>query len=193
MNCPASRIRPPYSYTFNFPPFPSFTWQASASDYTPLVGVAPSLYSVYVDPAVNTSGDPRLQGALQPDINMPIINISDGTSNTILLAEVAGKNELWQAGKDAGMPLSGFFGGEGGWGDATSAASQLYGSTADGTINPGVCGINCSNDFGLYSFHTGGANVLMADGSVQFKVSGIGIAVLSELVTARGGEFASQY
>jgi prepilin-type N-terminal cleavage/methylation domain-containing protein/prepilin-type processing-associated H-X9-DG protein len=202
--CPASKIRGPYSYTFNFPPFPPITWQAEASDYTPLAGspANPSfflpatggvdllLYQTYVDNSVISSDDPRLQGALHPDIGTPILTIADGTSNTILLAEAAGKNELYQAGHDAGMPLSGFFGGQGGWGDATSGASELYGSTPDGLINPGSCGINCSNDLGLYSFHIGGANILMADGSVQFKASGTSIKVLAELVTARGAEAA---
>jgi prepilin-type N-terminal cleavage/methylation domain-containing protein/prepilin-type processing-associated H-X9-DG protein len=204
--CPASKIRGPYSFTFNVFPFPVITWQAEPSDYTPFGGspanptfflpatggVDLTLYQTYVDPSVTSSGDPRLQGALQPDVGTPILNVSDGTSNTILLAEVAGKNELFQNGHDAGMPLSGFFGGQGGWGDATSGASELYGSTPDGTINPGICGINCSNDLGLYSFHPGGANILLCDGSVQFKANNTSIKVLAELVTARGGEFASE-
>jgi prepilin-type N-terminal cleavage/methylation domain-containing protein/prepilin-type processing-associated H-X9-DG protein len=210
-DCPASKIRGPYNYTFNFPPFPALTWQAAPSDYTPFAGspadpaffvpatggVDLTLYQTYVDPTVTNSADPRLLGALQFDVNTPILNITDGTSNTILLAEVAGKNEYYRQGMDTGMQLTGEgglggMGGEGGWGDATSGASELYGSSPDGILNPGVCGINCSNDLGLYSFHTGGANVLLADGSVVFKSTGISITVLTELVTARGGEFASE-
>jgi prepilin-type N-terminal cleavage/methylation domain-containing protein/prepilin-type processing-associated H-X9-DG protein len=204
--CPAAKIRGPYSYTFNFPPFPPITWQAAASDYSPLAGspanpafgipatggVDLTLYATYVDPSVTNPADPRLQGATMPDVPTTILSISDGTSNTILLAEIAGKNELYQNGVDQGQALSGFFGGEGGWGDSTSGASELYGSTADGTINPGPCGINCSNDLGFYSFHPGGANLLMCDGSVQFRNNTMSITVLAELVTARGAETANQ-
>src|SRR5687768_15877792 len=39
--CPSVPERSgPYSYTFTFPPFPSFTWQAYPSDYSPLSGVS---------------------------------------------------------------------------------------------------------------------------------------------------------
>ncbi|MGH9675930.1 MAG: DUF1559 domain-containing protein [Candidatus Acidiferrum sp.] len=189
MNCPAAPTRTgPYTYTFNFPPFPMLTWQAFAADYTPIAEVDPALAAAYFTTVPND-----LRGALRPDTTTPVLSILDGLSNTILLAEIAGKNELFQNGKDTSMQLSGFFGGEGGWGDATSAGSHLYGSTADGTINPGPCGINCSNDLGLYSFHTGGANILRADGSVTFLSSGTQIITLMDLVTARGGETVPSY
>ncbi len=201
MLCPTSKSRGPYTYTFFLPPNP--TWQAAPSDYTPFAGspafppFAPAtgavdltLYQTYVDPTVTNSDDPRLQGALRPDINTPMVAITDGLSHTILLAEVAGKNELYRNGVDTGMTLFGNLGGEGGWGDATSGGSELYGSTLDGTANPGPCGVNCSNDLGLNSFHYNGAHALMADGSVQYLTTGISITTLAELVTARGGESA---
>jgi prepilin-type N-terminal cleavage/methylation domain-containing protein/prepilin-type processing-associated H-X9-DG protein len=186
--CPTAPQRSgPYTYTFNFPPFPSFTWQAYPSDYTPLAGVSQFLASY-----LGMTTQP-LSGALQQDKETPIAALRDGTSNTILLAEIAGKNELFRAGKDTGTPLSGFFGGEGGWADATSAGSSLWGSSADGTVAPGNCGVNCSNDYGLYSFHSGGANILLADGSVRFVKATIDIRVLCALVTRQGGEVVGDY
>ena len=184
--CPTTPDRPdPYSYTFTFPGFPSFSWQASPSDYSPVNNVNQFLAQILG----LTQSDSQLQGALQADKGTRIAQITDGTSNTILLAEIAGKNLLWQAGPlFTGQPLSGFFGGEGGWGDATSAASALYGSSKDGTVFPGTCAINCSNDYGLFSFHTGGANTVFADGSVHFLNSGIDIRVLAALITKAGGE-----
>src|SRR5437868_6787445 len=133
----------PYSYTFNFPPYPPITWQESPTDYSPMIGVNQSLNS-YLALGYTSA---QLAGALQPDKGTPFSAFSDGTSNTILLAEIAGKNTLWQAGHANGK-LSGFYGGEGGWGDATSSASALFGSSSDGTVTPGTCGINCSNDYG---------------------------------------------
>jgi prepilin-type N-terminal cleavage/methylation domain-containing protein/prepilin-type processing-associated H-X9-DG protein len=181
--CPAAPSRTgPYSYTFTFPGFPSFSWQAYPADYTPIAGVSTSLLG-YLG-LTTTATD----GALQRDVTTKILALTDGTSNTILLGEIAGKNEQYRAGKDSGQPLSGFYGGEGGWADATSSGSSLLGSSGDGTTTPGTCGINCSNDYGLYSFHTGGANVLLADGSVRFLAASLDIRVLCGLVTRAGGE-----
>jgi prepilin-type processing-associated H-X9-DG protein len=181
--CPSAPSRSgPYSYTFNFPGFPAISWQAYAADYTPLAGVSQSLASYL---GLTTTS---LNGPLQRDVKTPILALTDGTSNTILLAEIAGKNQLFQAGRNTGTTLSGFNGGEGGWADATSSGSSLYGSSADGTVSPGSCGINCSNDYGLYSFHTSGANCLLADGSVRFFTASTNIATLCAYVTSQGGE-----
>jgi prepilin-type N-terminal cleavage/methylation domain-containing protein/prepilin-type processing-associated H-X9-DG protein len=185
--CPSAPARSgPYTYTFNFPPFPSLTWQAYPSDYTPLSGVSPILASFLSLPT-----GAALEGALAADVRRPIMAITDGTSNTILSAEIAGKDKLWRAGKSTGQQLSGFNGGMGGWADATSGGSALYGSSADGTTAPGNCGVNCSNDYGLYSFHSGGANVLMADGSVRFVTASASIRTLAFQVTYNGGEVIS--
>ena len=49
--------------------------------------------------------------------------------------------------------------------------------------------MNVSNVSGdIYSFHTGGANVCFADGSVRFLRDSIPITVLAALVTKGGGE-----
>src|SRR6516164_4085443 len=40
-NCPSAPIRSgPYSYTFNYPPYPPISWQAYAADYSPMAGVS---------------------------------------------------------------------------------------------------------------------------------------------------------
>jgi prepilin-type processing-associated H-X9-DG protein len=188
--CPSSYPRlGPYAYTFNFPPFPSFSWHAYPADYSPLAGVSQFL-AQYLGIPANTD----LSGALDRDTVTAILRLTDGTSNTILIAEIAGKNELWRAGpKDTGQTLSGFFGGEGGWADATSAGSALWGSSADGTVTPGSCGVNCSNDYGLFGFHTNGCNILLADGSVRFISQSTDIRVLCALVTRQGGETIGDY
>jgi prepilin-type N-terminal cleavage/methylation domain-containing protein/prepilin-type processing-associated H-X9-DG protein len=180
-NCPATPSPAVYSYTFNYPGYPPTSWQAFPADYTPLAGVSSSLTGYLGLPTSN------LAGALQRDMKTPLLYIQDGLSGTILLAEVAGKNNLWQNGQQNGT-LSGFFGGEGGWADATSGGSSLYGSSADGKVMPGTCGVNCSNDYGLYGFHTSGANVLMCDGSVRLMNKSVDIRALCAMITARGGE-----
>jgi prepilin-type processing-associated H-X9-DG protein len=43
----------------------------------------------------------------------------------------------------------------------------------------------------VYSFHTGGANAVFADGSVHFLKAGMSIRVLAGLATRAGGEVVS--
>jgi prepilin-type N-terminal cleavage/methylation domain-containing protein/prepilin-type processing-associated H-X9-DG protein len=168
------------------------TWQAYPSDYSPLRGVNTILATslgMNVPPGTPAGGMPEnLQGALQPDTRTSILHLNDGTSNTILVAEIAGKNKLYRAGKDTGQTLSFAYGGLGGWADASSGMSTLFGSSSDGTTFPGNCAINCSNDFGLYSFHSGGANVLMADGSARFLPASTPILTVAYMLTRNGGE-----
>ena len=184
LRCPSAPERGPYTYTFNYPGYPPITWQAWPSDYSPLAGVGDSL-NRYLSLGYSSR---QLTGALEPDKQTPFAALLDGASNTILVAELAGKNDLWQQRGRTGQQLSGFFGGQGGWADATSGASKLYGSTFDGTISPGPRGINSSNDYGLYAFHGSGAHVLLADGSVRLLPETIDIRVLVALITRAGGE-----
>jgi prepilin-type processing-associated H-X9-DG protein len=51
--------------------------------------------------------------------------------------------------------------------------------------------MNCSNDNEVYSFHPGGANALVADGSVRFLRESINIRTLAALATRAGGETVS--
>lgn len=67
----------------------------------------------------------------------------------------------------------------------------LRGSTVDGAQRPGPCGLNCTNDHEVYSFHSGGANAVFADGSLHFLRNDMSIRVLAALVTRAGGEVIS--
>jgi prepilin-type N-terminal cleavage/methylation domain-containing protein/prepilin-type processing-associated H-X9-DG protein len=126
--------------------------------------------------------DPRIVGAMRRNELTKMTAITDGTSNTILVAEDAGRPQFYNARRQVYDPV----GKEGGWADPNGAFS-LDGSNPDGTI-PGGCPMNCSNDSEMYSFHDGGANVVFADGSVHFLRSTMDLCVLARLVTRAGGE-----
>jgi prepilin-type processing-associated H-X9-DG protein len=113
-------------------------------------------------------------------------DIRDGTSNTIMIAECAGRDELWQNGRlvSPSAPLAGP------WAIPLNGLA-IKGSTPDGASHPGPCAINCTNDREIYSFHPGGANTLFADGSVHFLGADINIRILAALVTRDGGEVVS--
>ena len=72
-------------------------------------------------------------------------------------------------------------------------SSQSYEITA--WTNPPSSGITTGNNAGandeLFSFHPGGVNVLMGDGSVRFLKDTVNIVTLRGLVTPKGGEVIS--
>jgi prepilin-type N-terminal cleavage/methylation domain-containing protein/prepilin-type processing-associated H-X9-DG protein len=133
----------------------------------------------WIDPVVN------YEGALTQNRMVRVIDIKDGASNTLLLAEAAGRPKLWRAGR----LVPGVYSDGAAW--AAPALLQGRGSTPDGVVQPGRCAINCTNHREVYSFHPGGANVLMADGSVHFLTASIDIRVFARLVTRAGGEVVS--
>ena len=48
--------------------------------------------------------------------------------------------------------------------------------------------VNCNNNQAIYSFHPGGANVLLCDASVQFLPEDTEVDTVCALVTRDGGE-----
>jgi prepilin-type N-terminal cleavage/methylation domain-containing protein/prepilin-type processing-associated H-X9-DG protein len=153
------------------------------TDYTALNHVANNTFT-------NATGwwkdDPTRHGVLGLDVSRRITDIADGASNTLLLVEMAGRNQLWQVGKRA----SGGNGG-GAWANPLGCESTLTGATADGATKPGPCGVNCTNNNEVYSFHAGLANVVLADGSVRPLRNEINLQSLVALVTRAGGEVNS--
>jgi prepilin-type N-terminal cleavage/methylation domain-containing protein/prepilin-type processing-associated H-X9-DG protein len=119
-----------------------------------------------------------------------LTDVTDGTSNTIMVAEDAGRHQLYARGQ--ALP-NGQPGGSGwtlnaAWADYNTDI-YVRGFSNDGlTQDGGCCVVNCNNANQIYAFHTGGANTLRADGSVQFLSEAIAPGVLAALVTRNGGE-----
>jgi len=121
--------------------------------------------------------------------------ISDGTTNTILVAEVI---------QGQGTDLRGFTW----WGDASEFTTYLApNSTSPDVIyttvycvnsrpNPPCTGTPTATNpsmFAARSRHTGGVNVVLGDGSVRFITDTIAIGTWRNLSTSTGGEVVSNY
>ena len=139
-------------------------------------------------PLPGTKPGDEMMGALAKEIDTPILAITDGTSNPIMIAEDAGRPNLFHQSRDTGITT-----GDGwGWADPDCGFS-VDGVQADLTTPGGTCFMNCTNDSELYSFHTGGINVCLADGSVRFLRSSIAPATLAALITRDGGDIVNDY
>lgn len=143
-------------------------------------------------PVAGTAAGDEANGAMAKVTDTPIVGIGDGTSNTILLAEDAGRPNLFQKGRDTGAITADGWG----WADPDGVGISLDGvvpgTFGAGWATGGTCFINCTNDSEVYSFHSGGTNVLMADGSVRFIRESISAATFAALVTANAGDIPGE-
>ncbi|MFO0917720.1 MAG: DUF1559 domain-containing protein [Planctomycetaceae bacterium] len=150
-------------------------------------------------------------GEQEHPVGMKISSITDGTSNTLMIGELAGRNTLYLKGKPQPTTTGtegdwqNVFGG-GAWADPFNGQFKMNGRNYDGTGQIGPCVVNCSNarssiaggdpvqySAGLYSFHTGGATGLMCDGSVRFINENIAGRTLAFLITARQGDIVGEF
>ncbi len=137
----------------------------------------------FIVPAV-LPPDPTYLGILGHNVSRRVTDITDGSSNTIMVVEDAGRNQLWRMGRfvNAGG------GGGGAWANAGGMNMVLAGFNPATMTFRGPCAINCTNNHEVYSFHPGGAQGLFGDGSVHFLKSSMSITVLYQLMTRSGGE-----
>jgi type II secretory pathway pseudopilin PulG len=167
----------------------TITAEPACGDYSAIsaikwfVGINCFGYSGLTD---KDADDPRLVGALRRDETTKIVRISDGTSNTIMIAEDAARPAAYASGGVLANPSLGIPMKEGGWADP-GANFSIDGSNPDGTV-PGDCTMNCSNNSEMYSFHSNGACAVFCDGSVRFLTSNINLCVLAALSTRAGSE-----
>jgi prepilin-type processing-associated H-X9-DG protein len=130
-------------------------------------------------------------GALPTNTKRKVTDIGDGSSNTLLVVEDAGRPQRWELGRSLPMPVADTDEGDtgGAWARPLSDIRILRGTDYEtATAKVGECAINCHNNHETYSFHRDGANCLFCDGSVRFLHRAIGIRVYAALSTANGGE-----
>lgn len=183
---------------------PAWSGFAATTDYSPTISVDQRLVSLgLVDPyPAPTPGSTWFgaPGILAQNSKARLSDVTDGLSNTILIAESAGRPALYRNGQQIGNIPAHIVAG-GGWMRPASDFS-VDGSSYDGTTIPGPCPLNCTNgdDEGgpatepypyyvtqgtgeAYAFHVGGANFVFGDGSVRYLSQSITIRDFARLVT----------
>lgn len=113
-----------------------------------------------------------------------IVDITDGTTNTVVLGEAPeGLHSIWAGHKnlfDQSAPIN----------ERTTANSKWM---ACGAVFKSKYGNFC--DFGqeFHSYHTGGSQFLLADGSARFLSAQIELPTFAALLSRRGGEVISDF
>jgi prepilin-type N-terminal cleavage/methylation domain-containing protein/prepilin-type processing-associated H-X9-DG protein len=158
--------------------------------------------SAYQSSAVAT-GDSNFIGVLGRNLLMSVkpasikpanhrmASITDGTSNTFIVAECAGRNTYWWMGKRQTIAIPG---GGGPWANP-GGKIQIGGCDPTNVNYPlnlnnvaGPRAVNCINTKEIYAFHPSGANVCFADGSVRHVPSNLDLNLAYALLTRDRGE-----
>lgn len=127
-------------------------------------------------------------------------DVIDGLSNTIMVYESAGRTQSYVYGKQTKAP--GWWNGPHRAWTANFNASWFY--PAQFTLDPngneptvnwfvGNEIINTHNWTSPYSFHTGGIQVCLGDGSVRFLSENVDIEAINGLTSINGGETLGEF
>ncbi|MGE0760920.1 MAG: DUF1559 domain-containing protein [Pirellulaceae bacterium] len=153
-------------------------YPATAVDYHPPI----SAHTPPMDSSATTS--PRVPSVFPQLSATGLRDILDGTSNTLLFGEVAGYPSRYNRRTSVGdnAPI---FGHLGGWCRILTIKSNPGGDVLYG----GNCLVNCTNYAGtnLYSFHAGGVNIALADGSVRFLSEAVSMDTVFRLMAIQDG------
>ena len=164
----------------------------AAGDYAVDDGVADSWMTRNNVPHV--AGTDTL-GLLHGNFARRIAENTDGTSNTIMVSEDAGRPFFYLMGKQIAYgtsipwyrngtpPVQSDEGSGAGWADYNS---EFY-TDGDGSNEH----TNFSSNNEVYAFHPGGANHVFADGSVHFVKKSTAARVFTSLISFNGGEVIS--
>jgi prepilin-type N-terminal cleavage/methylation domain-containing protein/prepilin-type processing-associated H-X9-DG protein len=167
------------------PENPGGSFPAAPTDYT----VAEGFY--YSTTPVNwIEGTIRSVSAIG---KRRLTDVTDGTSNTLVIFENADVPNVWINGKrttdntNTAMVVN--HSNHGGWANPNN--NNIRGWDASGTVQFGPYIVNKRNGAALYGFHPGGAHALLADGSVQFFNENTTAETIKRFVSFNGGDIAN--
>ncbi len=161
-------------------------------------------YSAPVTVRPGLNGNPnqrRFKCALNGDSRRTIASITDGTSNTVAIAEDAGRYDVDTGGFMVVKPETMDDGTVANrrswaWADPDNAfnVDKLVNNSATPVGGPAGCTwdiVNCGPNEETFSFHPGGANVNFCDGSVHFLNADIDAVSFTAIMSKNGGEVES--
>lgn len=193
--CPSTPVTDPVLSAMEHPPRPAMTFSnpIARTDYEAIMGLKPSSINPHLaQPLYNSS---NRYSVMHRNSRNGYRHIRDGSSNTIMIIETAGRPTVFRnvIQRDDLLNDQGI-----GWADSEGPYS-LDGSTADGSLEgqgPAAgCthAVNARNDNEPYAFHPGAVQALYADGHVGLIHDEIALETFAKLVTKAGREVIEDY
>ncbi len=193
--CPSTPSRTPVTTAIAHPPRPAMTFDnpIAPTDYEAIMGLKPDSINPFLSQPIYNNVNRH--SVMHRNSRNGFQTIRDGSSQTIMVVETAGRPDVYRASRlrgdldnDQGI----------GWADSEGPYS-LNGSNSDGSLEGGGPAANCRypmnrrNDNEPYSFHPGGVSTVFADGHVAFVSESIDLITFAALVTRNGGEVATDW
>lgn len=151
----------------------------------PFVSASQAAFMTPSDPYyIGVLGHDKITNGVQDKCKRTLLSVSDGTSNTMMLAECAGRNRRFVMGVED--PSATWTAGP--WANPGSRINIGGFNPANPADTTGPCAVNCINDKEIYAFHPGGANICLADGSVRFLKASTSIDTVLQLLTRARGD-----
>ena len=192
----------------------TFTSETATTDYDTMNGIKEYIYAALYGLTCKATSCKEYtavsRGALFKDQVTKILEIGDGTSNTLLIAE-CGARPLVYVGRTQYTGGATYPGSsdpipnnQGICYTDSEGPFSLDGSATDGTLWPKndssaaslakyTFSFNKTNYNEAYAFHTGGMNVGFVDGHVSFVRDSISMKTFAGMITRNGGEVLGDY
>jgi type II secretory pathway pseudopilin PulG len=175
----------------SFPANGTPRWPAAACDYQASNGPSQAVWTssppvaTYPKPA-NHEGAFTLGNVSRGTKGRQLRDVLDGTSQSILVIESAGRPQIWAFGRkiaESGVPNSS-------WANGNQCLVQGFKpDPVAGYKSGGSQFVNGSNFYGIYAFHPTGANLLYMDGSTRFVDAQESTDTIVAQLTIQGAEF----
>lgn len=192
--CPSTPVRADITSAVAKAPRPALSGlpvPLASTDYEAIMGVQPASINAHLPtPVYNASNRFSI---MSRNSTTRIADVTDGTSSTIAVVECSarpavfrGRTQRSDLANDQGIA----------WADSEGPFS-LDGARSDGAAEgcgpAGGCttAMNGKNDNEPFSFHSGGSNCLLTDGSVRFVRESVSLATFAALCTMNAGEVVS--
>jgi prepilin-type N-terminal cleavage/methylation domain-containing protein/prepilin-type processing-associated H-X9-DG protein len=151
----------------------------------PYVSAAQAPFVSSADPFyIGVLGHTKVTNGFVEKARRRMTDVTDGTSNTMVIAECAGRNRRFILGRED--PSQTWTAGP--WANPNSRIQVGGFNPANPSAVVGPCAVNCINDREIYAFHPGGANIGMTDGSIRFLKATTSLDVVLQLLTRARGE-----
>lgn len=164
------------------------TLTAARSDYEAIGGIRQHLpqSSLFDGVQLGAWKEPTYRGATPTKFNIGRFSqIADGLSHTILAAERVGRPDIHQSYEPKFIPFSDDPN-DPGFSENHQAAWAI--STHFDNLILDKIPVNENNKYGIFAYHTGGANIVLSDGSVRFLPDSTDVDIIAALITRASGE-----